>query len=139
MILVSACLMGDRCRYDGKICKNPNVIDFLKDKDYIKICPEVMGGLDTPRIPAEIIKKKVINYCNQDVTNEFLKGANSTLEIAKVNNVKMAILKSKSPSCGSGLIYDGTFTGRLISGNGITAKLLLDNKIVVINENEINN
>ncbi len=134
MILVSGCLMGDKCRYDGKICKNSQVIDYLKDKAYIKVCPEVMGGLDIPRIPAEIVEDKVMTKLGQDVTHEFNLGAQLTLKIAQENNVQLAILKAKSPSCGYGQVYDGSFSGKLIEKNGITSELLLKNKIKIINE-----
>lgn len=134
MILVSGCLMGDKCRYDGKKCKNNQVIDYLKDKAYIKVCPEVMGGLDIPRIPAEIVGDQVITKLGQDVTSEFNLGAQLTLKIAQENNVQLAILKAKSPSCGYGQIYDGSFSGKLIEKNGITSELLLKNKIKIVNE-----
>ncbi len=136
-ILVSACLLGIPCRYDGKSKPNQQVI-CLKDKyDLIPICPEVLGGLPTPRIPAEIQGNRVIRRDGIDVTLEYERGANKALEIALENNCKIAILKAKSPSCGKGEIYDGAFTKKLISGNGIAAKLLEKNGITVINESEL--
>ena len=134
-ILVSECLMGERCRYDGASKPVENVIGLKEKYNLIPVCPEVMGGLKTPRSSAEICKNSVINEDGDDVTNEFLKGANETLSIAKQHNCKFAILKENSPSCGCGQIYDGTFSRKFTKGNGITAQLLLDNNIEVYNEN----
>lgn len=135
--IVSACLMGDNCKYNGGNNYNEDVINFLKDKEYIKVCPEVFGGLKTPRVPSEIVFDKVINQKGLDVTNEYLKGAYKTLQIIKDNNIKCAILKSRSPSCGTNQIYDGTFSKTLKSGDGITAKLLKENGISVFSELEL--
>ena len=134
-IIVSACLLGDNVKYDGTNNKNNELIKFLDSYEIIKVCPEVFGGLSIPRIPSEIKNNKVINKEKNDVTREFIEGANKTLEIAKANDIKVAILKDGSPSCGSINIYDGTFTHTKINGNGITAKLLKDNNIIVLNEN----
>ena len=134
-IMVSACLLGDNCKYNGKNNFNKKLIDFLKNYEVIKICPEVMGGLSIPRIPSEIKDNLVINKNNIDVTSFFEKGAIKSLEIAKENNIKIAILKDGSPSCGSNKIYDGTFTNNKINGVGITTKLLKENGITVLNEN----
>ncbi len=134
-IMVSACLLGDNCKYNGKNNFNKELIDFLKNYEVIKICPEVMGGLSIPRIPSEIKDNLVINKNNIDVTSFFEKGAIKSLEIAKENNIKIAILKDGSPSCGSNKIYDGTFTNNKINGVGITTKLLKENGITVLNEN----
>ena len=133
-ILVSACLLGVDCKYSGSNNYNQKVIDYLKDKEVIPICPEIMGGLATPRQPAEIINTKVICKNGIDVTKEYNKGAEQVLKIAKLLNVNKAILKSKSPSCGKGSVYDGTFSGKLIDGNGITTDLLENNNIIVITE-----
>ncbi|MGL4990717.1 MAG: DUF523 domain-containing protein [Sarcina sp.] len=146
MILVSACLLGENCKYNGGNNKSNIIIEYLKGKEFIKICPEELGGLKTPRNPAEIIgsanlvlkgKNFILNNNGQNVTKEFVKGAVKSLEIAKVNNCNMAILKSNSPSCGKGIVYDGTFNNIKIKGNGITTQLLLDNKIEVLTENEV--
>ena len=134
-IMVSACLLGYNVKYDGKSNLNSELIEFLKDYEVITVCPEVMGGLSIPRVPSEIKGNKVINKDNIDVTNEFTMGAEKTLEIAKENNIKVAILKEKSPSCGSINIYDGSFSNNVINGQGITAKLLIENGIKVFNEN----
>ena len=133
-IIVSACLLGDNCKYNGGNNYNRELSNFLKDYEVIKVCPEVMGGLSIPRVPSEIKNGKVINQEGVDVTHEYQLGALKTLEIAKDNNIKIAILKSNSPSCGSGKIYDGTFSKTLINGDGVTAKLLKENKIIVLNE-----
>ena len=136
--IVSACLMGDNCKYDGGNNFDEKVISFLKDKDYIKVCPECLGGLMIPRVPSEIKDNFVINKDGVDVTKEYNLGALKTLEIAKKNNCFCAILKSRSPSCGCGKIYDGTFSKTLKNGDGITTRLLKENNIKVINNEEIN-
>lgn len=144
MFIVSACLLGINCRYDGKNRKNHEIVKFLKGKEFIMVCPEELGGLSTPRIPCEIVNNtinenvKVINKNGEDLTENFLKGANKVLDIAKSKGIKKAILKAKSPYCGKGLIYDGSFTAKLVKGDGITAKLLKENKIEIFTENEIN-
>lgn len=136
-IIVSACLLGCECRYDGKKKPNQQVIDLSKKHVLIPICPEQMGGLPTPRIPSEICGDKVINSEGKDVTNEYQKGAQMALNIAKLNGAKIAILKAKSPSCGKGFVYDGTFSRQLIEGNGVTVDLFLQNGIDVYTENEL--
>ena len=133
-IMVSACLLGDNVKYNGNSNLNSELVSFLKDYEIIKVCPECLGGLSIPRIPCEIVNNKVISQDGLDFTNEYQLGANITLEIAKKNNIKVAILKERSPSCGSINIYDGTFSHTLIKGFGITAKLLMDNGITVLNE-----
>lgn len=135
MIIVSGCLAGINCRYSGDSCKNKYIMDLVNSGKALALCPEVLGGLETPRLPCEIVRDrdsiKVINKNGEDKTFEFLEGAKKTLEIAKLIGAKKAILKSKSPSCGCGLIYDGSFSGALIKGDGLTAKLLLENGIEV--------
>ena len=133
-ILVSACLLGINCKYDGENNKNNKVLEYLKDKEVIPICPEIMGGLPTPRIPSEIKDNKEITKENNDVTYNFVKGAEEVLYLAKLLNVKKALLKAKSPSCGVGEIYDGTFTHTKIKGDGITTRLLKENNIEVLTE-----
>lgn len=136
-ILVSACLLGVDCKYSGGNNYNEKVLEYIKDYEVIPVCPEIMGGLSTPRPPSERIGDKVINNQGTDVTNEYSKGANETLKLAKLFNVKKALLKAKSPSCGKGKIYDGTFTGTLIEGNGVTVDLLESNGISVITEQDL--
>lgn len=133
-IMVSACLLGDNVKYNGGNNKNDELIAFLKDYEVIKVCPEIFGGLSTPRDPSEIINNKVFTINRVDVTNEFMEGAKKTLKIAKENDVKIAILKKNSPSCGSNSIYDGTFSHNIVEGNGITAKFLKENGIIVFDE-----
>lgn len=134
MILVSACLLGIDCKYSGDNNLNKDLIEFLKDKTYIPICPEQLGGLETPRKPAEIKKDKVMTNEGKDVTENFIKGAEESLKISKIFNAEIAILKERSPSCGSNIIYNGSFKGEKIKGKGITAKLLEENGIKVYSE-----
>jgi len=136
LILVSACLAGVNCKYNGKNNLNPDILKLVEEGRAILVCPEQLGGLATPRNPSEIVNNKVIMNDGTDVTNQYMKGANETLRLAKLYKINKAILKAKSPSCGNKKIYDGTFTGNLIEGYGVTAKLLLQNGITVINEEE---
>lgn len=131
-ICVSACLLGENCRYDGKNMKNMNVIEYLKDKEYVAVCPECLGGLSTPREPSEIVNDQVLSCSGKNVTKQFVDGAMKALEIAKNNGCEVAIFTEKSPSCGSNLVYDGSFTGRKIEGQGITSKLFQENGIEII-------
>ncbi len=137
VILVSNCILGLSCRYKGDSQKNDKVLEFLKGHTVIGVCPEVYGGLPIPRDPAEIVGDKLISSKGKDVTENYMKGAYFALEIAKKNNVDLCILKAKSPSCGSGKIYDGTFQGKLIEGDGVTAKLLKENGFKVITEEDL--
>lgn len=136
-ILISGCLLGLKCRYDAKEKKLPEIEKLIEVYNLIPVCPEQLGGLPTPRIPAERVKDKVITQVGVDVTKEYQLGAEEALKIAKLYNCKKAILKEKSPSCGCGKIYDGTFSRNLIVGNGVTADLLLKNGIEVFGESEI--
>lgn len=135
-VLVSACLLGIKVRFDGKSKANEELIEKLNNYEFIPVCPEVWGGLPTPRVPSEIINDKVINKDGIDVTDNYMRGAIETLELARKFNIKKAILKSKSPSCGKGKIYDGSFNGTLVDGNGITTRLLIENGIEVLTEDE---
>lgn len=136
-ILISGCLLGLKCRYDAKEKKLSEIEKLIELHNLIPICPEQLGGLPTPRIPAERVNDKVITQKGIDVTKEYQLGAEEALKIAKLYNCKKAILKEKSPSCGCGKIYDGTFSRNLIDGNGVTADLLLKNGIEVFGESEI--
>ncbi len=136
LYLVSACLAGYPCRYDGKSQPIDFVVELMNRGMAHCICPEQLGGLPTPRVGCEIVSQRVITRNGDDVTEAFEKGANATLAIAKALNVEVAILKSKSPSCGRDKIYDGTFSGNLVDSRGITAELLMSNGITVITENE---
>lgn len=138
-ILVSACLLGICCRYDGKGNPNESVLALLgrDDVTLIPVCPEQLGGMSTPRTPSERLDDRVINRAGEDVTDYFSKGADAALQIAQQCRCRYAILKERSPSCGCGGIYDGTFSGTLIDGNGVTAELLLQAGIQVFGESQI--
>ena len=137
MKIVSACLAGIKCKWDGKAKPCQKVIQLVGQGKAIPVCPEQLGGLTTPRFPAEQRGNKVFTKGEKDVTIQFKRGAKEALKIAKLANCNEAILKSKSPSCGSGKIYDGTFSGKLIDGDGVFAKILKNNNIKVFTEEEI--
>ena len=134
MIIVSACLAGYRCRYDGKIVPDAEIVALVKAGKAIPVCPEMMGGLPCPRIPSERTAddSRVITKDGGDVTEAFRTGAEETLRMARLYGCTQAILKAKSPSCGVGQIYDGTFSGTLRTGFGVTAQLLRENGIAVL-------
>ena len=136
-ILVSACLMGKPCRYDGKSKPCDEVIKLSENHTLIEVCPEVLGGLPTPRIPCEIVGDRVVSKNGEDRTDEYCKGASLALDIAKENRCGVAVLKLKSPACGCREIYDGSFSKTLVKGMGITAKKLSENGIKVVGEDEI--
>lgn len=135
-ILVSACLLGVRCRYDGKSKPHPAVERLMEQHTLIPVCGEILGGLPTPRVSAERQGERVVTADGRDVTAAYRRGAEEVLRLAKRYGCKAAILKERSPSCGSGRIYDGTFTGTLTDGWGVTAELLRDHGICVIGESE---
>ena len=137
IVAVSACLVGKNTKYDGTNNYNQYVIKYLEDKEYILICPEVFGGLPTPRVPSEIVVNKVINKENVDVTKHFVDGANKALQMLIDNNIEEVIVKSKSPSCGYKQIYDGTFTGKIIDGNGIFTALAIENGFKILTEKDM--
>jgi len=137
VILVSNCLLGCTCRYKGDDCRNEQILALAENHTLVGVCPEQMGGLPTPRDPSEIVGDQVISSAGKDVTAEYTKGAETALFLAQLNRVDFAILKAKSPSCGKGLIYDGTFTGNKIPGNGVTVQLLQKNGIPVFSEEEL--
>jgi uncharacterized protein YbbK (DUF523 family) len=146
MILVSACLAGLKVRYDGRHCKDEEIKKLIENGEAVPICPEVIGGLPIPRLPAEIIggtgedvlsgKAKVIDINGQDVTQTYIKGAVKTLEKAEALEATVVVLKENSPSCGSAFIYNGNFSGDKISGEGVTAALLRRHQIRVLSEKE---
>lgn len=133
-IAVSSCLLGTNCKYNGGNNKNEELIEFLKEVEVVPICPECLGKLPVPRPPSEIYKDKVINNVGIDVTKNFINGATLSLALLIELGIEVAILKEKSPSCGSNYIYDGTFSSTVIGGKGITTKLLEENGIKVFNE-----
>ena len=138
-ILVSACLLGLPCRYDGRSMPSREVIDLLGKYNLIPVCPEVLGGLPTPRVPSEIVGERVLMRDGRDVTENYRHGAERALEIARANSCTVAILKARSPSCGKGKVYDGSFTGRLTEGDGVAARLLSDAGITVYTEENLGN
>ena len=152
-ILISSCLLGEDVRYDGNnssIAFNPKFsfsskelfMDILCDNEIYSFCPEVAGGLGVPRIPAEIVNNDkpfiIKNEEGADVTINFLLGAKKALDLCLEENIKVALLKANSPSCGNINVYDGTFTNNLVEGQGLTARLLKENNIEVFNEKQLN-
>lgn len=131
-VLVSACLLGENCKYNGGNNKSEKLSAFLKDKTVVAVCPEVLGGLPTPRTPSEIVNGTVFTRDGENVHAAFCAGAQKALQIAENEQVELAILQSRSPSCGAKQIYDGTFSGRKIEGQGIFAKCLSDAGIPVV-------
>ena len=136
-VLVSACLLGQCCAYDGQHRKSEAVLLLAERYELIPICPEREGGLPTPRVPSERISSRVCSRDGADVTAAYERGALEALSLALSSKVAFAVLKSKSPSCGKGEIYDGSFTHTLTPGNGVTAELLLSNSVPVYTEKEI--
>ena len=136
-ILISACLYGQKCRYDGNGEMNAMVMDCSNKHTFVPVCPEILGGMNTPRNPCEIVEGKVKTAEGEDYTSFFVEGALKTLQVAMDKKCQYAILKDKSPSCGFGKIYDGTFSRKLIDGNGITANLLASKGIKVIPSSEL--
>ena len=138
-VLISACLAGINCKFNGENnLLDSGLLDEISKKYHLLfICPEVFGGLGTPREPAEMKDGLVVTKTAKDVSENFKFGAEICLKIAKLNSCKKAILKARSPSCGSGQIYDGSFSKKLIFGDGVAAKLLKENGILVFSEDEI--
>lgn len=137
MYLISACLLGKKCKYNGESNYDPNTVEFSKKVDYVEVCPEELGGLSTPRVPCEKSGERVISKDGMDCTAEFKAGAEKTLKIAIEHGVEKAILKCKSPSCGIYHIYDGTFSGKLKIGRGVTAELLAKHNIGLYSEKDM--
>ena len=136
-IMVSACLRGENCKYNGGNNLSEKVLNYVKGHEVITVCPEVMGGLPIPRVPAEIVNNVVTTKDGQNVDKEFRLGAEKALQIAKENQVDLVILQSRSPSCGSKQIYDGSFSGKKINGQGIFAKMLTENDFQVMDEEDL--
>ena len=139
-VLISSCLLGENVKYDGgnnSILEEKFIQKLQKSNLIVSVCPEVEGGLSTPRVPVEIQNTRAINKEGDDKTDEFNQGAVKTLKRAKQNGIKMAIMKSRSPSCGKDKIYDGSFSKTLIKDSGITAKLLKAHAIKIFTENEL--
>lgn len=136
-VLVSACLLGEKCKYNGKCNYNQRVVDFLKDHEVIPICPEVMGGMSIPRLNCEIREGRVIDSSGSDVTKFFEKGVTEVCKILEEQKIDLAILQSRSPSCGVNNVYDGSFSGILILGKGMLAQKLIELGYEVIDAEDI--
>lgn len=136
-LLVSACLLGEKCRYDGSANVSNAVLAYVKDKEVVSVCPEVLGGLHIPRNPCEIIAGCVKDQKGNDLSVPFLLGAQKAFKIFSERHCTEAILKSRSPSCGLKYIYDGTFQRKLVRGSGVFATLLKENKICIYDEEDI--
>jgi len=136
-LLISACLLGENCKYSGGSNYVPAVESLKARYELLPVCPEQDGGLPTPRVPAERVGNRVINQAGQDVTAEYLRGAQMALETAVAHGCTRALLKERSPSCGCGCIYDGSFTHTTIPGDGVTAQLLKEHGITVWGESHI--
>lgn len=136
-ILISACLFGVKCRYDGTGTTIKEIEQLKKKYNLIPFCPEIAGGLSTPRPAVELCEGKALAKDKKDFSEEFIKGGEYMLKSAVAFDCPFAILKSRSPSCGKGIIHDGCFTGKLVDGNGISAQLLIDNGIKVFTEEEV--
>lgn len=135
-VLISACLMGFRCRYDGG-AQRLDCLDALRERHVlVPVCPEVMGGLPTPREPSEIRSGRVVTRDGRDVTEAFARGAREAEKIALACGCRCALLKERSPSCGLGRVYDGTFTGTLTRGDGLCARLLSQRGLRVLGESQ---
>lgn len=136
-VLISACLTGENCKYNGGNNRNESIMDYLKDKEIIAVCPEQLGGLETPRVPTELIQGVAYNRQKEKVDPYFREGTRKVLEKIKGLQIDCAILQSRSPSCGVKQIYDGTFTGKLVPGQGILAKALQDEGILLIDSDTL--
>ena len=133
-LLISACLLGVRCRYDGGSKPQPGVEALAEQYRLIPVCPEQLGGLPTPRSPSERQGDRVVSRQGRDVTAEYRRGAEEALRLLDFFHAEGAVLKERSPSCGKGVIYDGSFSGKLIPGEGVTARLLRENGVEVRGE-----
>ena len=139
-LIISACLLGCATRYDGKskrVISDEDLKQLSEKYHLIPVCPEIYGGLPTPRVPSERVGNRVKMKDGRDVTDNYLKGAYETLELCRTLNVKKALLKAKSPSCSKEEIYDGSFTGLLVKGKGVAAEILSENGIEIFDENDI--
>ena len=136
-LLVSACLLGENCKYNGGNNYTPGIEKLKERFELVPVCPETSGGLQSPREPSERVGDKVLTRSGEDVTEAFRRGAEKSLEIALAQGVTRAVLKERSPSCGSGAIYDGSFSGAVVSGDGAAAELLKRHGITVLGESRI--
>ena len=137
MLIVSKCLAGVPCRYDGKDNLVPEIRALVEAGEAVAVCPEVLGGLPTPRVPSEIQPDgRILSKQGEDVTAQFVSGAQCAMAICREHNCTGAILKARSPSCGKGTVYDGSFTGTRVPGNGVFAQMLLRAGIPVMSEED---
>ena len=136
-LLISACLLGLSCRYDGQRRPLPALAALMEQFVLVPVCPEQLGGLKTPRLPAERLGNRVVNTVGEDLTAEYARGAREVLRMAKLFDCTTAILKARSPSCGPTEVYDGTFTHTVVQRPGTTAELLIENGLTVIDETQI--
>lgn len=136
-LLVSACLLGTPCRYDGKTKKNEAVCALAERYELVPVCPERAGGLPTPRTPSERQGERVVMRDGHDVTEEYRRGAEYALAVFCREGCVAAVLKARSPACGCGAVYDGTFSGTLVPGDGVAAELLRANGVRVLTEEQI--
>ena len=136
-LLISACLAGENCKYNGGNNYTPLVEELKKRYELVFVCPECFGGLPIPHPPSERVGERVVAKTGEDVTDAFRLGAEKTLEIAKAQGVTKAVLKERSPSCGYGAIYDGTFTGTVVPGSGVAAEMLAAAGVAIYGESEI--
>ena len=140
-LLISSCLLGLATRYDGRaksVFSQADIAKLSKTYELVPVCPEIYGGLPTPRTPSERVGAKVLMKDGTDVTENYRKGAMDALMLCRILGIKKALLKARSPSCGKGEVYDGSFSGTLTAGHGVTAELLVSNGIEVYTENELN-
>lgn len=136
-VIISACLMGTNCRYDGKGAQIEELEELMEGYSLIPVCPEIFGGLPIPRDPGERIGDKVITINGEDVTEFYVKGSEEVVKLARLYGCDLAILKERSPSCGYGTIYDGSFTNKRIKGNGILADALLAEGVRILGESNL--
>jgi uncharacterized protein YbbK (DUF523 family) len=139
-LLISSCLCGENVKYNGGNNLIPRLDELQEKFEFIQVCPEVLGGLDTPRVPSEIQSFKPLKIVNQEgleTTQHFINGAKQTLDIVMESKIQFALMKSKSPSCGNDKVYNGNFDGTLIDNSGVTTKLLMNHGVKVFNEKEI--
>lgn len=136
-ILISACLLGVNCRYsgDGKLLSG--VERLMEIAELIPVCPEILGGLTTPRMPSERVGDRVMTKDGRDVTENYVRGAQESLKLAKMFSARRALLKERSPSCGYGVIYDGSFGGTFTAGNGVAGEMLAENGIKIYGESRL--
>lgn len=136
-VLVSACLLGENCKYNGGNNYDPAVVDWLRDHEVVPVCPEVLAGMPVPRIPVELRGGRAVNKEGADVDAAYRAGVAQAVQRAKAERIELAVLKSRSPTCGVKQIYDGTFSGTLVDGQGLLAQALRENGFRVIDAEDL--